>query len=39
MDIELGKEMPGIHDIQAFSSVLDIPEGELLVVAGYVKKE
>jgi len=39
MDIEIGKEMPGIHDIQAFSAVLDIPESELLVVAGYVKKE
>ncbi len=39
MDIELGKEPPGINDIRALSTVLDIPQSELLVIAGYIKSE
>lgn len=38
LEIEMGKEMPSFKDMQALSSVLEIPESELLA-AGHVKRE
>lgn len=38
LEIEMGKEMPSFKEMQVLSTVLGIPEGELLA-AGHVSRE
>jgi ribosome-binding protein aMBF1 (putative translation factor) len=38
LEIEMGKEMPSFKEMHALSTVLDIPESELLA-AGHVSRE
>lgn len=38
LEIELGKEMPSFKEIRALSTILDIPEGELMA-AGHISRE
>jgi ribosome-binding protein aMBF1 (putative translation factor) len=38
LEIEMGKEMPSAKDMHALSTILDIPEGELLA-AGHLSRD